>query len=193
MSIISEVILAGIIFFTLAKDTSVKANSAIKIERMTLRIMKKIWTILFFILAANQSYAAKVSDFNRNPKNYNVKLQIFDKTKSIAQFAVAIAKTKETEEYGLMNLSHLNAQNGMLFSFSAPQIVNMWMKNTLISLDMIFIDQNDYIVNIKEKAVPSSLDVISSQKNVTKVLEINGGLCKKFGIKIGQKITYENF
>jgi len=155
--------------------------------------MKKFLAIIFFILAINQAFADEVADFNRNPKNYNVKLQIFDKEKQIAQFMVAVAKTKAKEQYGLMNLRHLKEENGMLFIFSTPQIVNMWMKNTLISLDMIFIDQNGNIVNIKQNAAALSLDIISSQKNVTKVLEINGGLCKKFGIKIGQKIIYENF
>ncbi len=197
MSIMSEVILVGIIFFVCAKDALVKAaceiKIEIKIERITLKIMKKLWTILFFIAAINQTFADEVKDFNRNPKNYNVKLQIFDGKTKVASFMVASAKTKAAEEYGLMNLKHLNAQNGMLFSFGAPQIVNMWMKNTLISLDMIFIDAHNNIVNIKEGAVPLSLEVISSQKNVTKVLEINGGLCRKFDIKIGQKIVYENF
>ena len=92
-----------------------------------------------------------------------------------------------------MNLEHLDSGNGMLFIFDNSQIINMWMKNTLIPLDMIFIDQNNQIINIKNHAEPLSLQVIPSIKPAKKVLEINANLSKKLGIQVGQKIVYENF
>ena len=64
----------------------------------------------------------------------------------------------------------------------------MWMKNTKIPLDMIFIDKNNKIISISKEAVPESLEVISSEFKVMKVLEINGGLCDKFGIAVGDYI-----
>jgi uncharacterized membrane protein (UPF0127 family) len=64
----------------------------------------------------------------------------------------------------------------------------MWMKNTRIALDMVFIDKNNQIATIVTNTEPYSLDIISSEKEVKKVLEINAGLVKKFGIKVGQKI-----
>ena len=148
--------------------------------------------VLFIFLLSNAN-AHGIADFNNNPKNYNVKLQIFEQQKPIAQFFVALAADANTRNYGLMNLKHLNSKHGMLFLFERQEIVYMWMKNTLIPLDMIFIDANGNIVNIRQNAVPLSLDVISSGQIIDKVLEINSGLCKKLGIKIGQKINYENF
>jgi uncharacterized membrane protein (UPF0127 family) len=62
------------------------------------------------------------------------------------------------------------------------------MKNTLIPLDIIFIDSDNKIVNIHQNAIPMSEKLISSQKKIVKVLEINAGLVKKYKIKIGDKI-----
>ncbi len=145
------------------------------------------------ILPANFANAYGSKYFNRNAKNYNVKLQIFDETQIIAEFFVSIANNQEKRNYGLMNLPKLEAKMGMLFIFERPDVINMWMKDTLIPLDMIFVDASNNIVNIKQMAAVRSLDIISSGKIIDKVLEINGGLCAKLGIKIGQKITYENF
>ena len=79
---------------------------------------------------------------------------------------------------------------GMLFEFKEEQIVNMWMKDTLIPLDMLFIDKDKKIVNIKHEAQIKSLEIISSIQPVTKVLEINGGLAKKLEIAVGDQIEY---
>jgi uncharacterized membrane protein (UPF0127 family) len=159
--------------------------------------MKNFLTITIFFLGliflSLQGFAHDSQQFNRDLKNYNVKLQIFAGEHKTAEFSVAIANNDATREYGLMNLSKLNQKRGMLFIFDDSLIIKMWMKNTLIPLDMIFIDENNVIVNIKENAEPLSLAIISSQKMVRKVLEINGGLSKKLGIKNGQKIIYENF
>jgi uncharacterized protein len=146
--------------------------------------------VVFIILRAPQNISAsEILEFNRNPKNYNAKLTILDaENKTVAEFLVARAITKEAKMYGLMNLDKLPENFGMLFEFDENQIINMWMKNTRISLDMIFIDENDVIVDLKTFAKPYSLDIISSQKEAKKILEINGGLTKKFAIKIGQKI-----
>jgi uncharacterized membrane protein (UPF0127 family) len=134
--------------------------------------------------------AKELGGFNRDPQNYNVKLQIIDGDKQVAGFLVAVADTNHKRMYGLMNLSKLEANHGMLFEFADNEVVAMWMKNTKIPLDMIFIDENNKIVSIKEDAVPHSLDIISSQEKIDKALEINAGLVKKFGIKIGQQINY---
>ncbi len=106
---------------------------------------------------------------------------------------MAVVADRALQEYGLMNLKKLDTKNGMLFIFKQEDIINMWMKDTYIALDMIFIDKNNIIVKIKENATPLSLDVISSDKKVDKVLEINAFEARKHGIKIGQKIKYENF
>ena len=130
-----------------------------------------------------------VVDFNHNLKNYNHKLQIFnDKFERVGDFNIAIADDKNKKMYGLMNLHKLPQDYGMLFPFYRNQIVLMWMKNTHIPLDMIFIGADNKIANIQLNAKPYSLEIISSEIEVDKVLEVNAGMVKKLGIKVGQKV-----
>jgi uncharacterized membrane protein (UPF0127 family) len=103
-------------------------------------------------------------------------------------FTVEIADTPDERETGLMNREQLAADAGMLFDFKAPEDVAFWMKNTLIPLDMLFIDQSGHIVNIAERTVPNSLVPIGSVKPVRAVLEVNGGTAARLGIKPGDKI-----
>ena len=100
---------------------------------------------------------------------------------------VAIADNEEKRRYGLMNLKRMAGKNGMLFLYKSHAIINMWMKNTLIPLDMVFID-GDVIVYIHRQAKPLDLSIISSVYEVDKVLEINAGEVDSKKIKIGQKI-----
>jgi uncharacterized membrane protein (UPF0127 family) len=146
------------------------------------------------ILQFSKNIEAKdILKFNRDPKNYNVKLQVIDeKEQEIAKFFVAIANSKPKQAYGLMNLENLPQKQGMIFEFEEAKIISMWMKNTLISLDMVFIDENNLISHVKTNAKPYSLEIISSQKPAKKVLEINAGLAEKFGIKVGQKIILKS-
>lgn len=131
----------------------------------------------------------ELSKFNRDFKNYNVNLDIFDENEAkIASFKVAIADSDKRKMYGLMNLDYLPQNNGMVFIFPYSQLVNMWMKNTNIPLDMIFIDSDNEISSVASDTTPHSPDLISSQREVVKVLEINAGLAKKLGLKVGQKV-----
>lgn len=128
--------------------------------------------------------------FNEDPENYNAKLQIIDeKNNDVAEFDIAIADSNKKRLQGLMHLDVLPQKHGMIFLFENSQVIAMWMKNTLIPLDMIFIDENNIIVNIKTNTTPHSLDIISSVKEVSKVLEINAGLVDTFGIKVGHRIV----
>jgi hypothetical protein len=150
--------------------------------------------VIFIILRTPQNIDAKeLLEFNHDPKNYNSKLQIFaaddkDFKKRIAEFSIAIADSNEKKLYGLMNLDQLPENYGMFFPFEKSQIITFWMKNTRIPLDMIFINENDEIVSIKTNATPYSLEVISSEKEAKKTLEINAGLVEKLGIMVGQEV-----
>lgn len=149
--------------------------------------------LLIFIIAIKNISASDFSEINNNVKNYNQKIEIFSaenfaKDKKIkARFHILVAEKKEQRNYGLMNVKNLDEKYGMLFLFSKKDIIYMWMKNTFIALDMIFIE-DDEIVAIHENAKPLSLDIISSQKKVNRVLEVNSGMVKKYDIKIGDKI-----
>ena len=108
------------------------------------------------------------------------------------RFEVEIADTLPEQEKGLMFRTRLPERTGMLFTYGLPpHIVRMWMRNTLIGLDMLFIDEHGVIVNMKEDAKPRDETVISSRYNVTSVLEIAGGSTKKYGISVGNTVSLE--
>ena len=108
-------------------------------------------------------------------------------------FMIEIANTPELRTIGLMHRSNLPASHGMLFDFSRTAPVSMWMKNTLIPLDMLFIRADGIIANIAERAVPGSLTPINSHGPVRSVLEINGGVSARLGIKAGDKVIHRVF
>ncbi len=80
------------------------------------------------------------------------------------------------------------SENGMLFDFGEARAVAMWMRNTLIPLDMLFIGSDGRITHIHENAVPHSEAIISSRGPVKFVLELNGGAAKRSGIKPGDMV-----
>ena len=83
----------------------------------------------------------------------------------------------------------LPPDRGMLFDFGTELKANMWMQNTLISLDMIFIDADGTIANVARDTVPESTAVIPSAREVRYVLEVNAGTARRLGIKSGDKVT----
>ena len=97
-------------------------------------------------------------------------------------FKVELAQTPQEQQKGLMFRSQLDHDAGMLFVYSKPRAVRMWMKNTPLSLDMIFCDPTGKILSIHEKATPYSLKSIGPIEGVTHALEIRGGSVEKKGI-----------
>ena len=108
-------------------------------------------------------------------------------------FTVEIAATPETREHGLMDRPSMASDAGMLFEFPDSELVAFWMKDTLIPLDMLFIDRNGRIVHIAERAIPLDLTPISSVEPVTAVLELNGGTASRLKIATGDKIVHPFF
>jgi uncharacterized membrane protein (UPF0127 family) len=108
-------------------------------------------------------------------------------------FAVEVAATDETRQVGLMFRKTLAADAGMLFDYQTPQPVAMWMKNTLIPLDMLFIGADHRISGIAERTVPHSLATIDSGGPVRAVLELNAGTAARLGIKVGDLVRHAAF
>jgi len=106
-------------------------------------------------------------------------------------FNVEIARKKIDREKGLMFRKNLSLDKGMLFIFPNESKVSMWMKNTLISLDIIFISKNYKIVDIINNAKIMSKEILTSKVKAKYALEINAGLVKKLNIKIGNNIYFE--
>ena len=106
-------------------------------------------------------------------------------------FNVEVVRKKIERERGLMFRKSLNLNRGMLFIFPNESKINMWMKNTLISLDIIFISKNYKIVDIIKNTKAMSKDILTSSIEAKYALEINAGLVKKLNIKIGNNINFE--
>lgn len=106
------------------------------------------------------------------------------------QFKVEIAATPDERAKGLMFRRSLAPDAGMLFDFGRTEPVAMWMKNTLIPLDMLFVASDGAIVNIAQRTVPESLTPIPSAKPVRFVLEVAGGSASRLGIKPGDKLIH---
>ncbi|NBC97123.1 MAG: DUF192 domain-containing protein [Deinococcus-Thermus bacterium] len=103
-------------------------------------------------------------------------------------FRAEVADTTEERSRGLMFREELAPDAGMLFLFDPPRRVSFWMKNTYISLDMLFIDAAGRIVHIAERTEPESLDGHGPDQRVRAVLEINGGLADRLGIGPGDVV-----
>lgn len=108
-------------------------------------------------------------------------------------FNVEIARRQKQHAQGLMFRRRLAADAGMLFLYHRSQPASMWMKNTYIPLDMIYIDRNGTIVGYHERAVPGSLEVITSKKPVNAVLEVNSGTVSRLKIAVGDKVVHPAF
>lgn len=108
-------------------------------------------------------------------------------------FSVEVAKTEEQRRTGLMYRKELPDGRGMLFDFSPEQNVSMWMKNTFISLDMIFIGSDGRILRIAENTVPQSEKIIPSGGPAKGVLEVIAGTAQKYGIKPGDRVAHPLF
>jgi hypothetical protein len=109
------------------------------------------------------------------------------------RFQVELAKTPAQMTQGLMFRTSLAPDAGMLFDYQQPTAATMWMRNTLIPLDMLFVDTQGRIVNIHERAVPQSLDVIAAAEPVRAVIELNGGTASRLGIEPGDRVIHPIF
>jgi uncharacterized membrane protein (UPF0127 family) len=119
-------------------------------------------------------------------------LEIISKN-GVHVFAVEIAITDKERARGLMYRSELPEGRGMLFDFSPEQDVSMWMQNTYVSLDMIFIRADGSILRIAENTEPRSERIISSGGRVRAVLEVVAGTAKKLGIAPGDRVAHPLF
>ena len=105
-------------------------------------------------------------------------------------FQVELALTPEQQAQGLMFRRELAEDAGMLFLYRRSGFVSMWMKNTLIPLDMVFIAADGRIAYVAERTVPGSLASISAGEPVKAVLELNGGTAARLGIRPGDRVIY---
>ena len=108
-------------------------------------------------------------------------------------FQVEVMRTPDQRAKGLMFRNYMPSDRGMLFDFADSEPVAMWMQNTYIPLDMLFIRADGTIARIAERTEPLSTRTIPSGEPVLSVLEINGGVAETLGIKPGDKVEHALF
>jgi uncharacterized membrane protein (UPF0127 family) len=105
-----------------------------------------------------------------------------------APFQVEIAATEQSQQTGLMYRKEMPPNAGMLFDMHKPQFVSFWMKNTYLSLDLLFVRADGTISSIEPNAIPMSTDSIRSAEPVLAIIELNGGRAHQLGIKPGARV-----
>ncbi len=108
-------------------------------------------------------------------------------------FSVEVAATPATRERGLMDRRFMPMDRGMLFEFERDGLVAFWMKNTYIPLDMVFIARNGAVTRIVDRAEPLSEMGIPSGGPCAAVLELNGGVAARIGLRVGDKVRHPFF
>jgi len=136
--------------------------------------------ILVFTMCAGVAGA-----FERSPTPLMI-----DTSTGSHSFSVELALTPAERGQGLMHRAEMPADQGMLFDFGAVRPVAMWMKNTLIPLDMVFIKPNGVVHAVAENTEPHSLDVVHSGGAVRFVLEVNAGVAARIGLQPGDVVHH---
>ncbi|AOF88481.1 DUF192 domain-containing protein [Sinorhizobium sp. RAC02] len=139
--------------------------------------------LALFLCLVPAAFAAET--FDKQP------LAIITKDGKSHAFTVELAVTPRQREQGLMNRRDMAADHGMLFAFGETRQVFMWMKNTYLPLDMLFLAKDGKVRAIKENAEPLSESIIDSQGPIDYVLELNGGTVKRLGIRAGNRVQSE--
>ena len=154
--------------------------------------IKKLTYIILFPLVI--SIGISVNAMAQGSASSFPKAELSIKTnEALHDFQIELALDDSHREYGLMFRSELPEMNGMLFVYDKKRDISMWMKNTFISLDILFIDEGGKIMTIAESTQPRSLSLIRSGGEAKAVLELNGGLTKRLGIQVGDEIIYPIF
>ncbi len=141
-------------------------------------------------LASRAQIAAQTAAQPELPKE---KLVVVTRDGKRHDFNVEMAMTQEQQTVGEMFRPSVPADGGMLFDWGSVRQSDMWMRNTLASLDMLFIGPDGTVKHIAEHAVPQSLAIISSGGPVRATLEIAAGTAEKLGIRVGDKVLQRIF
>lgn len=120
-------------------------------------------------------------------------LQIATSDARLHSFRVWIADTEPRRARGLMFVKQLDADAGMLFVYPESQPIAMWMKNTYLPLDMLFVAADGRIVKVVERTTPQSLDTIESGQEVRGVIELNAGTASKLHLRAGSIVIHPAF
>ena len=144
-----------------------------------MKILRQICAgVMIGFVALILGLSAKAGDFER-----------ISLTVAGGDLLVELAISQEQRARGLMFRRSLAPDHGMLFDFQGAPRLAMWMKNTFIPLDMVFITHEGVIDHIVERTVPQSLEVIAPPRVTRFVLEVNGGTADRLDWKVGDEVS----
>jgi uncharacterized protein len=149
--------------------------------------------VALIFLACFLWLAGASSGFTENAQISKLEPVTVASSESVTMFTAEVADTEELRTRGLMFRHFLPEDKAMLFDYQKPRPVAMWMKNTNISLDMLFIREDGTIAAIAENTVPQSLDTISVQEPVRGVLEMAAGTVKRLGLRPNDRVYHRIF
>lgn len=150
--------------------------------------MMRRFVLVSLLLASSLAFAQEPNITVAQPELPKEKLTIVTKGGARHEFQVEMATTPTQQTVGLMFRKSVPADGGMLFDWGAPQQSNMWMRNTVSALDMVFINEDGTIRRVAEDAVPESLAIIDSRGAVRATLELAAGTARRLDIHAGDKV-----
>lgn len=146
-----------------------------------------LYFILTFILTiALSSSVMAQTNFPRSELSIKTEDNVYD-------FQIELALDDTHRQYGMMFRNSMDDMSGMLFVYDEKQRLSMWMRNTFISLDILFIDEGGEIMRIAHSRQPRSISLIRSGSAAKAVLELKGGIAKSLGIEEGDVIIHSTF
>ena len=156
-------------------------------ERIVWRTTLATASLAWGLLSTASGQPAQVEDLSNFPR---ATVDISAGKHRKAHYDIWIADTPAREEQGLMFVRDLPQGQGMLFPENPPRVMLMWMKNTYVPLDMVFVGSDHRISHIAANAKPQSLDTIDSHGAVAAVLEIRAGEAARAGLKEGDVVQW---
>lgn len=167
-------------------------------DRPTARTLLRAFCVLLALAAAAASFRpgapeAIAADGSATAEQARVTRLVIETGGGAVAFQVELAVTPSELVRGLQDRRHLAPDAGMLFDFGPERIITMWMKNTYIPLDMLFIDAGGIVADIAERTEPLSLETIASPVPVRAVLEVNAGTSQRLGIRPGDRVRHPIF
>lgn len=152
----------------------------------------------FFCSCSNTNTSANKADVKTNEpyeppfvKEGELTFWSADGSERIKKIDIEVAKTEEETSRGMMFRRNVPDSTGMLFIMPVERPQSFFMKNTLISLDILYVSSDQKIVDIYKNAIPKSEESLPSQAPAKYVVEVVGGFCDQYGVKIGDYVTFE--
>ena len=152
-----------------------------------------MWRSLIVVVAFSCAFANAIAD---EAITFEIEELVIETQNGAHKLKVEMARTDNQLRHGLMYRRTLASDSGMLFDYRIEQpakALGMWMKNTFIPLDMLFIDAKGRVVQIAENATPHSETIILAENPTRAVLELTAGTVARLGIEVGDRVIHDLF